>query len=257
MVDYHFVMNTNSEKVRSAGGAQGLPRKYVLSEDVYQRETEHIFSKNWICVARVEELNSESHCLPLEFESHRFFLTQDECGTIRAFRNFCRHRGSQLVNEKNCASLGKRIQCPYHAWTYDRAGKLVSAPNMDDVPQFQAPEHGLIEIACQTKGGFVWINLEPQQSLDPWLAPIADRFVDWRTDELRIAHEIKYVVHANWKLIFQMAFNLFQLTAICQTKFEVKRSQLDLSSFESQICFDSLYVILGGRIFQLGLSKCE
>lgn len=203
MVDYHFVMNTNSEKVRSAGGAQGLPRKYVLSEDVYQRETEHIFSKNWICVARVEELNSESHCLPLEFESHRFFLTQDECGTIRAFRNFCRHRGSQLVNEKNCASLGKRIQCPYHAWTYDRAGKLVSAPNMDDVPQFQATEHGLVEIACQTKGGFAWINLEPQQSLDPWLAPIADRFVDWRTDELRIAHEIKYVVHANWKLIFQ------------------------------------------------------
>jgi len=196
-------MNTNSDSARSAYGAKGLPGKFVTSTDVFERETERIFSRHWICVARIEELNDEGSCLPIEFENHRLFLTQDDDGTIRAFRNFCRHRGSQLVNEHNCASLGKRIQCPYHAWTYNRSGTLVSAPNMEEVSEFEAAEHGLIEIACQTSGGFIWINFAPQQGLDQWLDPIADRLADWRVGDLQIAHGINYAVDANWKLIFQ------------------------------------------------------
>jgi Rieske 2Fe-2S family protein len=196
-------MNTNRDPIRSAGGARGLAGQYVLSTEIYDRETERIFSRHWVCVARLEELDSESRCLPVAVENHRLFLIQDEAGSVRAFRNFCRHRGSQLVNEQNCATLGKRIQCPYHAWTYDRSGELVSAPNMEGVSDFQTSDHGLIEVACQTKGGFLWINFSPQQSLNQWLDPISDRFAAWRIGELRIAHEITYTVKANWKLIFQ------------------------------------------------------
>lgn len=196
-------MDTNSHSVRSAGGATGLPRNYVTSPDIFVRETERIFSRHWICVARVEELNPQSRCLPIELESHRLFLTQDDEGKVRAFRNFCRHRGSQLVNGQNCPSLGKRIQCPYHAWTYDRTGKLVSAPNMEGVPDFQTEEHGLLEVACQIGGGFIWINFAPTQNLNQWLNPIVGHLADWSVSELKIAHEISYKVSANWKLIFQ------------------------------------------------------
>ena len=196
-------MNDNTNSTRSAKGAIGLHGEFVTSQDIYDREYANIFSQHWLCVARLEALNPESHCLPIHIEGQGAFLTQDETGTVRAFRNFCRHRGSQLVSEQNCGSLGKRIQCPYHAWTYDRAGKLVSAPNMNDVAGFDADEHGLMEIDCQTYAGFIWINFNPKVKVENWLAPIADRFEDWRVAELSSAHEIRYNVAANWKLIFQ------------------------------------------------------
>src|SRR5690242_15320557 len=38
--------------------------------------------------------------------------TQD--GTVRAFRNACRHRGVELANGSGCA---KAFVCPYHGWS--------------------------------------------------------------------------------------------------------------------------------------------
>ena len=196
-------MNENTNSTRSSKGAIGLLGEYVTSQEVYEHEYANVFSQHWLCVARLEELSLESQCLPIHIEGQGIILVQDEDGKVRAFRNFCRHRGSQLVNAENCGSLGKRIQCPYHAWTYDRAGKLVSAPNMNDVAGFDFDEHGLLEIVCETYSGFVWINFDPNQPIDQWLSPIASRFKEWRVSELKVAHEIRYDVAANWKLIFQ------------------------------------------------------
>ncbi len=196
-------MDVNKNQSRSAGGAHGIAGQFVASQQVYDLETRNIFSSHWFYVARTEELNPESDCLPIRFENQGLFLTRDEAGAVRAFRNFCRHRGSELVNEGNCGSLGKRIRCPYHAWTYDRTGKLVSAPNMADVNTFRSEDNGLVEIACESYAGFLWINFAPKQTLREWLRPIADRFEDWDVASLQIAHEIRYRIAANWKLIFQ------------------------------------------------------
>lgn len=198
------IQNTNHDNsARSARGAKGLPGKYVTSPAIEALEAERIFDQRWICVARVEELDPTSDCLPIQVGNRGLFLTRDEHGTIRAFSNFCRHRGSQLVNESNCAQMGKRIQCPYHAWTYDRAGKLISAPNMSDLEGFELADHGLLEFACESYAGFVWVNFKPQQRLTSYLAPLADQLQDWQVANLRIAKTLTYEVQANWKLIFQ------------------------------------------------------
>ncbi len=189
--------------VRSAAGACGLPREFVTSTDRFDQETDRIFSRNWICVARIEELDATSRCLPIQFENQALVLVQDESGAIRAFRNFCRHRGSQLVNEDNCAAIAKRIQCPYHAWTYDRAGQLLSAPNMEGVPGFNENDYPLLQVPCQSLGGFIWINHDPEQDVAEWIGPLTSRMKDWGLAQLKIGHQIEYLVEANWKLIFQ------------------------------------------------------
>lgn len=61
----------------------------------------------------------------------------------------------------------------------------------------------LLEVACQTLAGFIWINFVPRQSLTDWLRPLTGRFQDWDVETLRIARQIDYEVNANWKLIFQ------------------------------------------------------
>ena len=196
-------MERNPNPQRSAEGAHGLPGRFVTSPEIFDDESENIFSRNWICVAREEELHAASGCLPIQFESHKLVLVRDASGEVRAMRNFCRHRGSQLITDENCALIGRRIQCPYHAWTYDRSGRLVSAPNMQGVAEFDPTDYGLIRIPCESFGGFIWINFGPTQSLSEWLHPVTEYFVDWSVADLRIAHEIRYRVDANWKLIFQ------------------------------------------------------
>ncbi len=51
-------------------------------------------------------------------------LTRTSDGSVKAFDNVCLHRQSQVAT--GCGTA-KRFTCPYHAWTYDNAGRLVAA----------------------------------------------------------------------------------------------------------------------------------
>ena len=47
-------------------------------------------------------------------------------GMLRAFLNVCRHRGAKVADGCGTASV---FSCPYHAWTYDLAGKVRGIPD--------------------------------------------------------------------------------------------------------------------------------
>ena len=56
-----------------------------------------------------------------------FFSFKESKDKINAFHNVCSHRCLKLVEkEKN---VGQIISCPYHAWSYDLKGNLVSSPH--------------------------------------------------------------------------------------------------------------------------------
>ena len=84
---------------------------------------------------------------------------------LRGFVNVCRHRGSVL-----CEGEGRRetIQCPYHAWTYDLDGSLRTAPRADREIGFDRDELGLVPVAVETWGPFVFV------SPDADAVPLAD-----------------------------------------------------------------------------------
>jgi nitrite reductase/ring-hydroxylating ferredoxin subunit len=52
-------------------------------------------------------------------------------GQVRAFRNACRHRGTQLVDGAGCA---KTFMCRFHGWTYGLDGRLRHVPHEDGFP---------------------------------------------------------------------------------------------------------------------------
>ena len=193
----------NSLSQRSAQGAQGLERKYVTCRNIFELESESIFSSSWICLHRVAKLENGSGVLPICFENNRILVVLDSNGEVNAFRNFCRHRGSQLVTDDNCSKIGQRIQCPYHAWTYNRDGRLLAAPNMDDVPNFSKEDFSLEKVPCEVYGGFVWVNLQPEKSVAEFLMPIQAQFDEYQLKDLEVVAELNYEVRANWKLIFQ------------------------------------------------------
>ncbi len=67
----------------------------------------------------------------------------------------CRHRGHVL-----CEGDERRetIQCPYHAWTYGLDGALRNAPRSDREAGFDRATLGLVPVAVDVWGPFVFVN---------------------------------------------------------------------------------------------------
>ena len=85
-------------------------------------------------------------------------VTRDRDGVVRGFVNVCRHRGSALAEGE---ASRETLQCPYHAWTYGLDGSLRAAPRSDEEPDFPQDELGLVPVAVDTWGPFVFANADP------------------------------------------------------------------------------------------------
>ena len=138
-----------------------LPASYYTDPAVFAREQERFFSTMWVCVAREEDVAAPGDYVLRDVAGESCILTRDTGGALRAFYNVCRHRGTRLATEPKGRFAG-RIQCPYHAWTYDLTGQLVAAPHMDGAPGFQCSDISLGAIAVDTWAGHVFLTLNPR-----------------------------------------------------------------------------------------------
>jgi Rieske 2Fe-2S family protein len=185
-------------------GIRTLPGKYYHSQEIYKEEVEKIFCKFWIYACRSEEIQSIGDYKLIQVEDESLILVRDKSGEIRAHFNVCRHRGTQLCTESKGSFKSKSIQCPYHAWTYALDGNLLGAPHMQEGQGFQKSECSLHQAKVHVWEGFVFINLDNNaEPFEVQMEALMGKFSDWRIEELRIAHHIKYELNCNWKLILQ------------------------------------------------------
>ena len=117
-----------------------LSGQYFISEAIFAEEKQHIFYNRWIYVARETELDQPGAYKLLDFLDYNIILLRDYEGTIRAFHNVCRHRGTRLC-EVEQGKLAKTIQCPYHAWTWDLHGRLIGVPSLERMKQFDKADY--------------------------------------------------------------------------------------------------------------------
>jgi Rieske 2Fe-2S family protein len=182
----------------------GLAGRDYHAQDVWELEQERIFSRNWYCVGREEQVTGAGDYLTSEVARESVIVIRGKDGELRAFANVCRHRGSRLLSEPS-GCVNSAIKCPYHAWTYGFDGALIGTPNVLKEDGLPREEYGLYPIALETWQGFVFVSLaaEPEPLLDA-LAKEGDGPLDYDRyglDELRVAHTIVYEVEANWKIV--------------------------------------------------------
>jgi Rieske 2Fe-2S family protein len=186
-------------------GASTLPACYYTGAAYYRREMDALFTTMWICAGRVEQVARPGEFFIREVLGESLIITSNAAGRVNAFYNVCRHRGTKLCTDDR-GSLGRSIQCPYHAWTYDLDGALIGAPHMDDVPHFRKEAYPLHAVHADVWDGHIFINLSPgtpSMTLREQLSGLPGKFEPWRMQDLRLGHRIVYDVKANWKLIIQ------------------------------------------------------
>jgi phenylpropionate dioxygenase-like ring-hydroxylating dioxygenase large terminal subunit len=123
---------------------------------------------------------------------------------LRAFLNVCRHRGAKVAQGFGSARL---FSCPYHAWTYDLAGKVTGIPDERCFPGVRPERSSLVELPLCEKYGLVWViptaatDGATTFDVDPWLAGLGPElgsfeFGSWAFYDKRLIPETM-----NWKLV--------------------------------------------------------
>lgn len=76
----------------------------------------------------------------------------------------CRHRAYTITRKETGASTV--LGCRYHGWSYDTYGRLVKAPQFEDIQGFDKSENSLFEIHARTTDqGYVFVNLNANEPM--------------------------------------------------------------------------------------------
>ena len=193
------------EGSRAIGGKapRSLPREAYTSPEFFKAEMEHIHLRQWFFVGRTDEVKAPGDYRAVDTIAGPVLLLRDRDGTLRAFANSCRHRGSMLLSGSgNC----RAVVCPYHGWGYRLDGGLAGAPEMEKCPEFQAKEQGLIPIRLETWAGFIFLTLDERAPpLLQHLGNLPEVFGSHRLEEMVCTWRIEFDAKCNWKLLLENA----------------------------------------------------
>ena len=180
--------------------ATQLPGPAFTEPDVFEWERANVFRRGWICAGHVDQVRERGAYLTLEAGGENVIVVGDDDGIPRAFLNTCRHRGARLLVLPEGRT--RRLQCPYHAWSYGFDGALKNAPFTDGLEDFDPGCFGLHPVRLAVVEGLVLLDLSgdapPPQA---HIGDLAGSLAAYRLPELRRAARVAYDVGANWKAI--------------------------------------------------------
>jgi Rieske 2Fe-2S family protein len=109
-----------------------LPGAFFSDPRVFAADLEHIFARHWLFLASEPEIPEAGDYRTYQIGPYPIFILRQDDGSLAAFHNTCRHRGSRVLQQE-AGVVGAKIVCPYHRWTYDTAGKVIDCGPMGDV----------------------------------------------------------------------------------------------------------------------------
>ena len=135
-----------------------FPGRYYYDPALYEQEQTHIFSRMWVYAGVANTLPEPGDYIVVTVANESVIVVRNKQGDLQAFLNVCRHRGARLCSEASGRLKGS-IQCRYHAWTYGLDGKLIGAPNVLHMDDFDRVAFGLLPVALEVWQGLIWLNL--------------------------------------------------------------------------------------------------
>lgn len=137
-------------------------------------------------------------------------------GKVRAFKNACRHRGTELVNGKGCAGA---FVCPYHGWSYGLDGALLGIPHEDGFPDFDKLTGGLSEVTVIEQNGIIFIIQQDPNAPQTEGLDMLRGLPEILKDDQIIFSESEIIVEANWKLHLESFLEGYHIKPAHKTTF--------------------------------------
>ncbi len=189
-------------RTETAEQLRPLDPRFYLDPEVLEREHREIFARTWQYAAHVSELPDPGSYVTATAGNQPLLVVRTKEGQLRAFRNVCRHRGSELLS--GSGTCKRAIRCRYHGWTYDADdGRLLGVPEHKNYAELDKPGLGLVPARVEVLAGLVFVNLDPHASpLAEQCAGLAELLDRYRLPQLnRFSSGESGSQPANWKIV--------------------------------------------------------
>lgn len=241
--------------LRATDHARHLPSYVYTSQEVYDMEKDKIFMKEWLVAAREEEIEKPGDYLTFHVMDEPVLLVRDQQGQINALSNVCRHRGVEVARGQGNV---EQFTCPYHNWTYDLEGKLLNAPYMDTVKNFDFANCRMGPLRCDSWQGWIYINFDPKAApLSRTVKETEHDFGFLQQHRCRMADKYEFDFECNWKLLVEndidpqhvqtVHYNTFGANMPPQIylPFKLKKKGYYSSIFEAPITTEGTHTLFG------------
>jgi Rieske 2Fe-2S family protein len=188
------------------------PGEIYASPEILRREIEAYFMRDWLYVARVEELANPGDYMTLRPAGEPIVVARDKTGELHAYYNMCAHRGVQVAYGSGNA---RAFRCPYHGWAYDLTGRLTGAAYMRDSDGFDAAACRMRPLLLDVWRGNVFVNF------DLGARPLADCVAEFEKDfaflgmeKCRLGNKIELEVECNWKFVHENLMDFYHVRVL-------------------------------------------
>jgi phenylpropionate dioxygenase-like ring-hydroxylating dioxygenase large terminal subunit len=197
--------------VPALGHARVAKERY-LSPAWAALEHEYLWPRVWLLAGLGSDLRAPGDYLTHEIGRESVLVVRQADGGIAAFHNVCMHRGNRLVEPGR--GQARRFTCLFHAWRYGLDGTLEAPLDPETFPQgCPASELDLRRVRCDTWGGFVWVNLDPEaEPLADYLDVIPRHLDPYHFEEMKLVGDYTLEIACNWKTsmdAFHEAYHIY------------------------------------------------
>ena len=192
--------------------ARHLPGEIYTSPEVLALEKERMFMKDWLCMARLEEIENPGDYITFRVLDEPVLIARAEDGEINAFANVCRHRGVEVATGQGNV---KEFSCPYHGWLYDLKGHLQGVPFMKNVKDYDFQNCRLKTLRTAVWAGFIFISFDPDvEDFEDYVKDFDNAFGMLKMEECRLADKLVADLDCNWKLVVENFMDIYHVQTI-------------------------------------------
>jgi len=214
----HNLAHAKAGTIEQEPEVMRVPVTNYFDPDRWKLEIDRVFKRMPLMLALTCEMSDPGDYRALEAVGVPVLLVRGDDGEVRGFVNMCSHRGSQVVQEGT--GNGKRFSCPYHAWTYDQRGNLVSVYASNDFGEIDTSCNGLTKLPVIERAGLIWVVLDPNSTIDigAFLSDYDEvlahfGFATWHLFDRRTLQG------PNWKIAYDGYMDLYHLPILHRETF--------------------------------------
>lgn len=142
-----------------ADAAMPLAKEVYTDPARFSAEREKLFLGEPIVAGLTGDIPRPGDFMVFDAAGPSILVTRGKDGTVRAFLNMCTHRGAKLVEQAEpFHGHAARHVCPFHAWTFDSAGKLAGQPSKAAFAGCGIGGRDLIELPAAEWGGLIFVR---------------------------------------------------------------------------------------------------